>query len=190
MTQIILSTKLSYKIGISRSSSPARESVMNGQKVRIPYYPVSIISKYRCIEHAKPDLNDILALSASCSKPNGVMKGDLEFSAAAIVRAGSRHRNRAAIRRNLPRCTSVGSLLSSRPIGVISSVVDRALTSISEETARWMLTEDGGSKHLERTSEIELPKFTFRIFILSARSDKLQRNQLALIVRVVTNFLP
>jgi len=49
------------------------------------------------------------------------MKGDLELSVAAIVRAGSRQRNTVAIRRNFPRWTSVGSLLNSLPIGDISS---------------------------------------------------------------------
>lgn len=69
-----------------------------------------------------PNLKVALVRSASASRPRGDKKGDLELSAAAIVRAGSRQRKSAAIRRNFPRWTSVGSLLRSLPIGVISSV--------------------------------------------------------------------
>ena len=69
----------------------------------------------------EPILKDALARSDSCSKPNGVRNGDFAFNVAAMVNAGSRQRNMAAMRRNFPRCTSVGSLLSRRPMGVISS---------------------------------------------------------------------
>lgn len=83
-----------------------------------------------------PILKLFLALSASCSRPNGVTNGDFEFRVAAIVRAGSRQRNTAATSRNFPRCTSVGNLLRRRPIGVISSVAVRAPTSIKAAFAR------------------------------------------------------
>ena len=46
-------------------------------------------------------MKEALDLSASASLPKGVIKGDLEFKAAAIVRAGSRHLKRVAIKRNL-----------------------------------------------------------------------------------------
>jgi hypothetical protein len=75
-----------------------------------------------------PVLKELLAQSASCSMPKGDTKGDLELSVAAIVRAGSRQQNKVAVNKNFPRCTSVGSLLSSRPIGVISSEGVRART--------------------------------------------------------------
>lgn len=72
--------------------------------------------------------NELLARSASCSMPNGTMNGDLELKAAAIVNAGSRHRNNTAVSKNLPRCTSVGNMLKSLPIGVMSSDGVRART--------------------------------------------------------------
>jgi hypothetical protein len=50
-----------------------------------------------------PTLNEFFARSASCSNPNGDTKGDLELSAAAIVRAGSKQRNKVAVNKNLPR---------------------------------------------------------------------------------------
>ena len=50
-----------------------------------------------------PTRNKCFALSASCSNPNGVTKVDLELSAAAIVRAGSKQRNKVAVNKNLPR---------------------------------------------------------------------------------------
>lgn len=76
----------------------------------------------------EPTRKEALAVSARSSCPNGVTNGDLEFNAAAIVSAGSRQRNSAAVSRNLPRCTSVGSLESSRPMGVMSSVAVSART--------------------------------------------------------------
>lgn len=79
-------------------------------------------------EPYSPTLKADLARSASCSNPNGDTKGDFEFSAAAIVKAGSKQRNRVAVNKNFPRWTSVGSLLSNLPIGVISSVGVRART--------------------------------------------------------------
>jgi hypothetical protein len=50
-----------------------------------------------------PDRKDALANVASASCPKGVMNGVFEVSAAAIVKAGSRHLNIDAKRRNLPR---------------------------------------------------------------------------------------
>jgi len=65
----------------------------------------------------------------------GDINGDFAFSVAAIVRAGSRQRNNAAVNKNLPRWTSVGNFESSRPIGVISSEGVKARTlNIIEET--------------------------------------------------------
>lgn len=72
--------------------------------------------------------NELLARSASCSIPIGTMNGDFELKAAAIVSAGSRHRNNPAVSKNFPRCTSVGKVLSSLPIGVMSSDCVRART--------------------------------------------------------------
>src|SRR5258708_33781617 len=80
--------------------------------------------KYRKI----PDRKDALANAASASCPKGVMNGLLEVRAAAIVKAGSRHLNIDAKRRNFPRWTSVGSLDNKRPIGVISSIGVSAFT--------------------------------------------------------------
>lgn len=74
------------------------------------------------MELNKPTRKEALARSARSSRPNGETNGDLAFSAAAIVSAGSRQRNNAAVSRNLPKCTSVGSFDSNRPMGVISSV--------------------------------------------------------------------
>lgn len=50
-----------------------------------------------------PDRKDALANAASPSCPKGVINGLLEVRAAAIVKAGSRHLNIDAKRRNLPR---------------------------------------------------------------------------------------
>lgn len=72
--------------------------------------------------------NKAFARSASCSKPKGATKGDFELSVAAMVSAGSRQRKSVAINKNFPRCTSVGSLLKSLPIGVMSSEAVRART--------------------------------------------------------------
>lgn len=116
----------------------------------------------------EPILKAFLALSASCSRPKGVMNGDFEFSAAAIVSAGSRQRNKAATRRNLPRCTSVGNLLRRRPIGVISSVDVSAPTSINAVFARWMFTDDGGS----RLPVVSCQYYQFRIEGLVKRTSQ------------------
>jgi hypothetical protein len=43
-----------------------------------------------------PVLNDAFTVSAACSCPNGVTKGDFAFNVAAMVSAGSRQPNRAA----------------------------------------------------------------------------------------------
>ena len=75
-----------------------------------------------------PTRNEFLARSACTSCPNGVKNGDFALKAAAIVRAGSRHWNKAAMRRNFPKCTSMGSLLSKRPRGVISCAEVSAFT--------------------------------------------------------------
>ena len=53
-------------------------------------------------EH-EPTRKELRARSASCSSPSGAIKGDLELSVAAIVKAGSRQWNTVAIRRNFPR---------------------------------------------------------------------------------------
>lgn len=98
------------------------------------------------------------------------MKGDLELSVAAMVSAGSRQRKNAAVSRNLPRCTSMGNFDSNLPIAVMSSFGVKALTSTREETARWMLRLEGGSRAFDRTSSIDVPSLTLRTLIRSARS--------------------
>jgi len=109
-----------------------------------------------------------------------------------MVRAGSKQRNRVAINKNFPRWTSVGNLLSNRPIGVISSNVVNARTyvvdsltryrdagmgrtSTSIDIARCTLMEAGGSNARDRTSSMEEPSLTFIILIRNAKSDKLKR---------------
>lgn len=79
-------------------------------------------------QYDSPTRKEFLARSASCSSPNGATKGDLEFNVAAMVSAGSKHRKMVDISKNLPRWTSVGSLLNSLPIGVISSEIVNART--------------------------------------------------------------
>ena len=103
MTEIILPTELPNECGIRGSSSPARKCIVDGEEVRIAYMDcMSIEDETTEATAFVPILNAFLARAASCSKPKGVTNGDLEFRVAAIVRAGSRHRKSAAIRRNLP----------------------------------------------------------------------------------------
>jgi hypothetical protein len=140
-----------------------------------------------------PTRNELFARSASCSKPRGETNGDFELRAAAIVKAGSKQRNRVEINKNLPRWTSVGSLLKSLPIGVISSVGVKARTckfrischggsylenmhaSTSIETALWTLMDTGGSMARDNTSSMEVPRLTLIILIRRARSERLSR---------------
>jgi hypothetical protein len=90
-----------------------------------------VVDKVRTLQEVSveiPDRKEALANAASASCPKGVTNGPLELRAAAIVKAESRHLNIDARRRNLPRWTSVGSLDSKRPIGVMSSAGVSAFT--------------------------------------------------------------
>lgn len=109
------------------SPPPTSKCVVNRQEIRIFWNAIRIFARAICPSHL-PTLKWLFARSASASAPNGIKNGDLEESAAAIVKAGSRQRNIVAINKNFPRWTSVGSLLSNLPKGVISSVVVNALT--------------------------------------------------------------
>lgn len=101
---------------------------MDGQEVRVLYGNNQSPTSQKDARNHKPIRNDRLARSASSARPKGVTNGDFALRAAAIVSAGSKHLNNVAINRNLPRWTSVGSWLSRRPIGVISSEGVNALT--------------------------------------------------------------
>ena len=103
--------------------------------VRKSEFSMKLKSRYGndfIVNEHEPTLNECFALSASCSSPNGETKGDLELRVAAMVSAGSRQRKRVAISKNLPRCTSVGNLLSNLPIGVISSTGVKARTCLND----------------------------------------------------------
>lgn len=83
--------QLAKALWIVRKSEFSKQTIVVTVEILLP---VNIYS---------PILNECFARSASCSKPNGVTKGDLEFSAAAMVRAGSKQQNKVAINKNFPR---------------------------------------------------------------------------------------
>lgn len=105
MAQEVLTAELASTPRIGRSSPPARKGIMNCQKVGILYFKKLHQLPYTAYTETAniPILNEFLALLASCSSPSGDKNGDFEFKVAAIVRAGSKHRNIVAIRRNFPR---------------------------------------------------------------------------------------
>lgn len=109
MREEVLPAELSDKIGVRRRFPPAREGVVKREEVGVVCSTerrrhqsandwVTSIKSSRDV----PILNEDLARSASCSRPKGATKGDFELRVAAMVRAGSRHLKRAAVRRNLP----------------------------------------------------------------------------------------
>ena len=125
--ETLLAERPGCALPVCVSSPPGCKGVVDGQEIGVVYGHRHEKGASGIIK-VVPDRKDALANAASASCPNGVMNGLLEVRAAAIVKAGSRHLNIDAKRRNLPRWTSVGSLDNKRPIGVISSVGVSAFT--------------------------------------------------------------
>jgi len=120
MTEEIITAKFTNKTRVGRGTSPTGKRIMDSQEIRVVCCIMNMRRKDSEWENW-PTWKEFLARSALSSKPKGDTKGDFAFNAAAMVRAGSKHRNKAAVNKNFPRCTSVGNFESSRPIGVISS---------------------------------------------------------------------
>lgn len=116
-----VSTEFSrYRRTIPTRSSPAGEGIVQGEEVRIFCGSKFNECHTQSYSMTLPILKEVFWRWASCSLPKGVKNGDLELRLAAIVSAGSRQPKTQATKRNLPRWTSVGSLLKSRPMAVIS----------------------------------------------------------------------
>src|ERR1700689_740622 len=103
MAEEVVAAEFTNKSRVSRSTTPAGKSVMNCQEIGIVYGSVRIARRALQVREDLPTRKEFLARSALSSKPKGDTKGDFAFNAAAIVRAGSRQRNKAAVNKNFPR---------------------------------------------------------------------------------------
>jgi hypothetical protein len=97
----ILATPGPDGVWMRRHLFPDRVNVVQGEEIavtwgRTPRRFGKLVTQHAQTAYNPPVLNDAFTVSAACSCPNGVTKGDFAFNVAAMVSAGSRQPNRAA----------------------------------------------------------------------------------------------